>query len=260
MSALGTDVSLIPQSRLPRAMILKAIERAAAVTTVAGALRDGLIDLGADPAKLTVVEHGVDLDLFRPPADRAAVRAHMALAGPTLLSVGHLIDRKGHDFAIRATAMLPGATLMIAGDGPREGALRALAKAQGVDDRVRFLGHVDQQRLPDLYGAADATLSCSDREGIANVLLESLACGTPLVATPVWGSPEVVRVPEAGLLVAERTDAAIAEGAKRLLAALPDRAATRTYAQRYDWSATGRQHRAILAAAVADHRRLRAEI
>jgi glycosyltransferase involved in cell wall biosynthesis len=256
-SALGTDVSLIPDWRLPRAMILGAIERMAAVTTVCGALRDGLIELGADPAKLTVVEHGVDLDLFRPPADRDALRREMGLAGPTLLSVGHLIDRKGHDFAIRAVARLPGVTLLIAGDGPRDAALRALASEQGVADRVRFLGHVDQHRLPALYGAADATLSCSDREGIANVLLESLACGTPLVATPVWGSPEVVRVPEAGLLVAERSDRAISEGAAQLLAKLPDRAATRSYGERYDWVETGRQHRVILAAAVAAHRSAR---
>jgi glycosyltransferase involved in cell wall biosynthesis len=254
MSALGTDVSLIPQARLPRAMILKAVERAAHVTTVCAALRDGLIDLGAAPGKVSVVEHGVDLDLFRPPADRAALRASMGIAAPTLLSVGHLIDRKGHDFAIRAVARLPGVQLVIAGDGPRDAALRALARAQGVEDRVRFLGHVDQHRLPALYGAADATLSCSDREGIANVLLESLACGTPLVATRVWGSPEVIRVPEAGLLVDARTDEAIAQGAARLLADLPDRAATRAFGERYDWAETGRQHRAILAHAMAGHR------
>jgi teichuronic acid biosynthesis glycosyltransferase TuaC len=100
----------------------------------------------------------------------------------------------------------------------------------------------------------DLTVSCSDREGIANVLLESLACGTPLVATPVWGSPEVVRVPEAGLLVADRSDGAIAQGIAALLATLPDRTKTRRYGERYDWSETGRQHRALLERAVAAHR------
>lgn len=252
-SALGTDVSTIPAWRLPRAMILAAVKRMAHVTTVCAALRTELVALGADPGKVTVVEHGVDLDLFRPPAARPGLRREMGLAGPTLLIVGHLIDRKGQHFAIRALARLPDVTLMIAGDGPSEAALRALAKQLGVADRVRFLGHVDQHQLPALYGAADATLSCSDREGIANVLLESLACGTPLVATPVWGSPEVVRVPEAGLLVAERSEEAIAEGAARLLANLPDRAATRRFGERYDWAETGRQHRAILAEAVASH-------
>ncbi len=250
MSALGTDVSLIPQHRAERRMILGAVERAAAVTTVCGALRDELLALGAAPDKVSVVEHGVDLVLFRPPADRAALRRSLALDGPTILSVGHLIDRKGHDLAIRAVASLPGVLLMIAGDGPRDAALRALAAELGVGDRVRFLGHVDQQQLPDLYGAVDIAVNCADREGIANVLLEALACGTPLVATPVWGSPEVVKVPEAGLLSADRSAGAIRDAIVRLLGAMPDRAATRTYAERYDWRETGRQHRALLTAAV----------
>jgi teichuronic acid biosynthesis glycosyltransferase TuaC len=254
MSALGTDVSLIPTWRAERAMILGAIERSAATTTVAAALRDALIGMGASPAKLTVVEHGVDLELFRPPADRAATRAALGLTGPTVLSVGHLINRKGHDFAIRAVAGLPHVTLLIAGDGPREGMLRDLAASLGIADRVRFLGHVDQHQLPDLYGAADLTASCSDREGIANVLLESLACGTPLVATRVWGSPEVVRVPEAGLLVDERSDVAIRDGMARLLAHLPDREATRRFGERYNWNETGRLHRALLGQAIAAHR------
>lgn len=254
MSALGTDVSLIPDWRPSRAMILKAVERSGATTAVCRALVDRLEDLGARADGLHVVEHGVDLDLFHPPANRASARAALGLTGPTVVSVGHLIDRKGHDFAIRAVAGLPGVTLMIAGDGPREGALRDLVASLGIGDRVRFLGHVDQHRLPALYGAADVTASCSDREGIANVLLESLACGTPLVATPVWGSPEVVRVPEAGLLVAERSVEAIREGLATLLADLPDRAATRAYGERYNWNETGRQHRALLEAAVAGYR------
>jgi teichuronic acid biosynthesis glycosyltransferase TuaC len=253
MSALGTDVSLIPHYRRERAMILDAIESAGAVTTVAAALRDELLALGADAAKVSVVEHGVDLKLFSPPADRVGLRRKLGIAAPTILSVGHLIDRKGHDFAIRALADLPDVRLMIAGDGPREASLRALANTLGVAGRVDFLGHVDQERLPDLYGAADLTASCSDREGIANVLLESLACGTPLVATPVWGSPEVVKVPEAGLLVADRSDGAIRDGIARLLADLPDRAATRTYGERYNWHETGRQHRALLDRVVNDH-------
>ena len=90
---------------------------------------------------------------------------------------------------------------------------------------------------------------------MANVLLESLARGTPVVATPVWGLPEVVRVPEAGLLVDVRTAEAIGRGLRRLLANPPARAATRRYGERYDWHETGRRHRATLSEAVAGHRR-----
>ncbi len=260
MSALGTDVSLIPHWWLQKKMILDAVEASAATTCVAAALRTALVEIGASPGKVCVVEHGVDLDLFRPPVDREAVRAKLGFDGPTVISVGHLIDRKGHDFAIRAIATLSDVRLVIAGDGPRDADLRALVEKLGVSDRVRFLGHVDQHELPDLYGAADVTASCSDREGIANVLLESLACGTPLVATPVWGSPEVVRVPEAGVLVADRSDVAIADGIARVLADRPDRAATRRYGERYNWNETGRQHRALLAQAIEGHRGKRTEL
>ena len=255
LSALGSDVSLIAQARAERAMILAATARAAAVTAVCGALRDELIALGADADKVCVIEHGVDLALFRPPADRSAVRARLAMTAPTVLIVGHLIDLKGQDLAIRAIATLPGVRLTIVGHGPKEAAYRALATRLGVADRVDFLGHVDQPRLAELYGAADVVANCSAREGIANVLLEALACGTPLVATPVWGSPEVVRVREAGMLTRDRSVEAIAEGIATVLADPPDRAATRAYAERYDWRETGRQHHAVLAAAVAGYRR-----
>ena len=144
--------------------------------------------------------------------------------------------------------------LLVVGHGPNEAALRTLAAELEVSDRVRFLGHVDQGRLGELYGAADIVANCSEREGIANVLLEALACGTPLVATPVWGSPEVVKVPEAGVLTRDRSVDAIAAGIAAVLRDPPDRAATRAYAERYDWSETGRQHRAVLAEAVAGYK------
>ena len=251
MTALGSDVSLIAQAPRERAMIVAATRGAAMTTTVCGALRDELIAVGAAADGVEVVEHGVDLALFRPPSDRAALRRATGMTAPTVLLVGHLIELKGQHLAIRAIATLPGVRLMLAGHGPDEAALRALAVSEGVADRVDFLGHVDQPRLADLYGAADIVANCSSREGIANVLLEALACGTPLVATPVWGSPEVVKVPEAGLLTRDRSIGAIGDAIAALLADLPDRAATRAYAERYDWRETGRRHRAVLAAAVA---------
>ncbi len=254
LTALGSDVTLIAHRRAERAMILGACERADAVTAVCGALRDELIAIGVDPAKTHVIEHGVDLALFRPPTDRAALRAGLGINAPTVLIAGHLIDLKGQALAIRAIGRLPGVRLMIAGHGPNAAAYRALAVAEGVADRVDFLGHVDQLRLAQLYGAVDIVANCSEREGMSNVLLEALACGTPLVATPVWGSPDVVTVPEAGVLTDDRSVAAIARAIAGLLADLPDRASTRAYAERYDWHETGRQHRALLAAAIAGHR------
>jgi glycosyltransferase involved in cell wall biosynthesis len=80
-------------------------------------------------------------------------------------------------------------------------------------------------------------LLASSREGLPNVVLEALACGTPVVATAVWGTPEVV-TPEAGRLVNERTPAAIAGALCALLADPPPRAAVRAYAERFAWGPT----------------------
>ena len=78
----------------------------------------------------------------------------------------------------------------------------------------------------------------SSREGWANVLLESMACGTPVVAANIWGTPEVVRTPDAGVIYEPNTPGALADGVRRLFAALPDRAATRAYAEPFSWDET----------------------
>ena len=242
LTAFGSDVSQIPAYALPRRALLWAARQAPLMTVVCQALKDELVRLGVPAARMRVILHGVDLHLFRPPADRAALRDGLGMTGPTLLSVGHLIDRKGHDTAIRAMSDLPGHTLLIVGDGPREAALRQLACDLGLGERVRFLGHVDQPRLPALMGAADVLVNCSDREGIANVLIEAMACGTPVAATAVWGSPEAVTTSAAGVLLRERSAAALVDGIRALQATPPDRAATRRHAETFTWERTAAEH------------------
>jgi len=133
---------------------------------------------------------------------------------------------------------LPGLDLMIVGRGPEEQALRRLAEQLGVAGRVRFCGGVAQEDLHRYYSAAEILVLASDREGWPNVLLEAMACGTPVAATNVWGSPEVVREPAAGRLIPERTPTAIAETVRALAAAAPDRGATRRYAEQFNWEST----------------------
>jgi glycosyltransferase involved in cell wall biosynthesis len=242
LTGFGSDVSQIPAYALPRRALLWAVRQAPLTTVVCQALKDELVRLGVPGSRVRVILHGVDLGLFRPPADRVALRDSLGLIGPTLISVGHLIDRKGHDFAIRAMPDLPDHILLIVGDGPRGGALQRLARELGLGDRVRFLGHVDQGRLPALMGAADVLVNCSDREGIANVLIEAMACGTPVAATAVWGSPEAVTTPAAGLLLRERSAAALVEGVRSLRANPPDCAATRRHAETFTWERTAAEH------------------
>jgi glycosyltransferase involved in cell wall biosynthesis len=183
------------------------------------------------------LRNGVDLDLFRP-LNRGDARRHWAVDGRTIVSVGWLIERKGHHLAIEAMKSLPDTTLLIAGEGEERGRLERQIAKFGLSGRVRLLGEVAHEDLPSLYSAADALVLASSREGWANVLLEAMACGTPVVATDVWGTAEIVAGPEAGVLISERSGVAIAEGLRKLLANLPDRTATRNYAERFSWDMT----------------------
>lgn len=242
ITARGTDLNLIPQYALPRRMIEWAARRAAGSIGVCSALMEVLKSWGHDPARLHVLRNGVDLERFRP-LPQVTMRAELGVTGaPLLLSVGHLIERKGHHVAIEALAALrarhPQARLVIIGEGEERAALMALAQRLDVAGQVQLTGALPNTELLKWYSAADALLLCSSREGWANVLLESMACGTPVVATSIWGTPEVVASPAAGRLVAERNGPAFAAAVEALLAAGVDRAATRRYAEGFSWQAT----------------------
>jgi glycosyltransferase involved in cell wall biosynthesis len=238
VTARGSDVTQLPAYAIPRHLIRGAIARSAAMITVSAALKDALVALGAPPAKVTVLRNGVDTALFRPPADRDAARQTLGLTRKTLISVGLLIDRKGHHHTIEAMTKLPEFDLVIAGEGPERGRLTALIERLGLTERVRLLGARPHAELPMLYGAADASVLASSREGWANVLLESMACGTPVVASNIPGNPEVVRTRAAGVIMPENTPDGIAAGVRTLFDPPPDRAATRRYAEPFSWDET----------------------
>ncbi len=101
-----------------------------------------------------------------------------------------------------------------------------------------LLGARPHAELPALYGAADILVLASSREGWANVLLEAMACGTPVVASNIPGNPEVVRDPAAGVITETNTPAGIAAAVRRLHAILPKREMTRAYAEQFSWDAT----------------------
>lgn len=241
ITARGTDLNLIPRHALPRRMIRWAAAQASGLVTVCQALKDRLGELGVAEDRITVLRNGVDLDQFRPLArDQARQGLGEPGTGLLILSVGQLIERKGHHLIMDALAQLPGARLLIAGDGPDEAKLRAQANRLRIADRVRFLGRVAHERLQALYSAADVLVLASSREGWANVLLEAMACGTPVCATAIWGTPEVVNAPAAGRLITERTATGIATTVTALLADPPTRAATRSHAEQFSWAEIGR--------------------
>jgi glycosyltransferase involved in cell wall biosynthesis len=237
VTARGTDINLIAEHRLPRRMIRWAARHAAAVIAVSRALKEKLVALGTDAERVHVLRNGVDTDLFKP-LERERVRRELSMQPRTLLSVGNLLAFKGHGIAIEALALLPECQLVIAGDGPERGAFEALARRCGVAERVRFVGSLSQEELHRYYAGADALVLASSREGWPNVLLEAMACGTPVIATDVGGVSEIVTAPEAGIVLDERSAAALARGARRLFGQYPDRNATRAFAKKFGWADT----------------------
>jgi teichuronic acid biosynthesis glycosyltransferase TuaC len=240
ITARGSDISLIPQYRLPRTMIRWAADNAHGVITVCNALKTEMVQLGVSADKITPLRNGVDLALFHPASadERQAIRQAAGIDGFTIVTVGHLVPVKGHDLVIGALPLMPDVNLLIIGNGMERERLQALADSLHVSHRVKFLGALPQAELVRYYNAADALVLASSREGWANVLLESMACGTPVVASNVWGTPEVVASPDAGRLLRERSESGIAEAIGMLRENYPDRAATRRYAERFSWEDT----------------------
>jgi glycosyltransferase involved in cell wall biosynthesis len=252
ITARGSDINVIARFAGPRRQILWAASRAAANIAVSRALKDAMVQVGVPSARIEVLRNGVDLRMFRP-ANRAAPRQLLGIAGPILMSVGNLVTAKGHDLVVRALIELPGVALVVVGAGPERAELEKLARRVGVGDRVQFLGERPHGELAELYSAADVLVLASASEGWPNVLLEAMACGTPVVASDVGGVAEIVAAPEAGRILHERTPAAIAAAVKALLAAPPSREATRSYAEKYSWDETTKGQIELFTKIVAAH-------
>lgn len=221
IKARGADIQHWGHQRATAAQIRKAGRRASGLLAVSQGLIDDTAALGIPREKISLHRTGLDADLFRP-YDRRMCRDQLGLPRdrPVLATVGALIPRKGQRYVIEALSRLPDAILLIAGKGQDESSLRDLAKAMGVASRVRFLGPVPHAELPILLNAADVLVLPSSSEGLANAWVEALACGTPVVTTPIPGAQELITDPAWGRLV-PRDGAAIAAAVSAILAAPP---------------------------------------
>lgn len=246
VTARGSDLNLIADFALPRRMIQWASGRASASIGVSSALVTRLAELGAAPSRLHVMRNGVDLERFEPiPQNLARRELGLPEGGRLLLSVGHLVELKGHHLAIDALSLLPDCHLAIVGEGVERSALEARVRSAGLGDRVLFAGARPNEELSRWYSAADALILASSREGWANVLLESLACGTPVVASRIGGTPEVITDEIAGELFFPRETSALVAAVRKVLDRQCDRAQVRRYAEAFSWDETTRAQLAL---------------
>jgi glycosyltransferase involved in cell wall biosynthesis len=169
------------------------------------------------------------------------------------LAVGNLVELKGVHVTLSALARISDAVLLVAGDGPEASRLRRLASELGVEARVRFLGNVPRADLLEYYNVADALFLASSREGMPNVVLESLACGTPVVAAPFAGAAELINASEAGEIAKARTAEGMLAAWHELWNRKPDRAATRRFAESLGWGPVVEAQYALYANVLAAH-------
>lgn len=202
-----------------------------------------------------LVPNGVELETFAL-RDRAASRAELGLAasGVLVLVVGHLIERKDPLLALEVFARarpgwVAGATCAFFGRGPLAGALERAVRARGLGADVLRRGEVAPAELARWYGAADALLLTSHREGRPNVVLEALASGRPVVATAVGGTPELLGPFRARMLVEGFDPEALAERLRDVVADPPAPDALRSAVAHLSWDACAAALEACLARA-----------
>lgn len=221
------------------------LKRAAGILAVSDQLvRDVACPLGVLPGKVSVIGNGIDLDKFQP-RDRLSARRRLQLApdARVLIGVGNLIELKGFQRVIpllpRLRERFPALQYLIVGSSAQQESLlpslKRLAETHGVADVVRFCGPQPQTELAWFYSAADLFVLATAYEGWANVLLEALACGLPVVTTQVGGNPQVIASPEVGTLVDFWAPEAFSRAVAAALERDWDRQHLRDYAATHAW-------------------------
>jgi teichuronic acid biosynthesis glycosyltransferase TuaC len=243
----GHDINVLPNMPIRGRMVRWVLRRASRVMAVAESLRSEAAKLVPLDDRSQTIPNGVDTTIFQPiPKEEAKEKLGLKHDTRYILSVGHLIERKGHHLLVEALAQAHQTTgaqieLLIVGAASLEGDYSSFLQTKitqlGMENFVHLVGEKSQEELGLWYSASEMLCLASSMEGWANVLLESLACARPVLATRVWGTPEVITENQ-GILV-ERSASALAKGLCQMLSMKWDAAALRKYAQRFSWEKAG---------------------
>jgi glycosyltransferase involved in cell wall biosynthesis len=236
ISARGSDINLIGSIGFARRRMIEVAEQSCALIAVSAALARAMAAMGMPTERLHVLRNGVDMELFAPVAKRVA-REWLGLdvESTWIAAVSNLVPEKGLDVLIDAVSILPAIRLLIVGSGRLGNALRRRAE-EVAPGRVMWRDDMPQADLRYAYSAADVLALPSLREGWPNVLLEAIACGTPVVAADVGGVPEILGLPDApGRRVASREARDWAAALKEMAHAAMALSRVRNYAAAFAW-------------------------
>lgn len=230
----GSDINLHGKIPARAKQIVSASKKATGILSVSQALADEMVNIGVNKEKIHVVYNGVDHQKFRIINDESdnAVNGY-------ILYVGNLKKEKGVMELLSGFAVIhkkyPGLKLLYAGPGNMSVPIRNQAKLMALSDKIELLGSVNHDQLPALISQARVLALPSYNEGVPNVVLEAMACGTPVLVSDVGGIPEVVDEHICGKIIAAKSDIAVAEGLDAILSTSWNREMIQQHSQQFSW-------------------------
>jgi glycosyltransferase involved in cell wall biosynthesis len=231
VSLHGSDVTMAERP-LFKSFAKKVLKNASWISACSEDLRHRVINLGADPAKVTTIPYGVDVEKFKPDTRRKAkcrelIRLKYRRGQKVILAVGRLVEKKGFTYLLDAMKIVLSKTdkalLVIAGDGDLKSELSSKTHRLGISTHVYFPGNIERDDLPLYFSGCEIMVVPSVRDkygnidGLPNVLMEGLASGRALVASDIAGIPNVIFDGENGLLTEPENPESIAGALLRLL-------------------------------------------
>lgn len=218
--ALGCDINEYSKYWSRKIQIAKALMNSDRVVVKSRDLATKSQQLGADPENIHTIMNGVDKDKFYP-RDMSDMRAELGLDadGKYLLFVGNLQVEKGLIYLLTAVAKIKDYPfkLLVVGDGPQSSQMKEVAIKLGISAKVEFLGAINHPDVPRYLSAVDALCLSSLREGCPNIVLESLSCGTPVLASNVGAVPDMITSADKGIIIEAENAQQIADNIPSVL-------------------------------------------
>lgn len=235
----GTDATLYPTYPLIRPMLRWTYRQSSGIVAVSESLKQAILALGIPPERVRTIANGIDVERFAP-LDRGEARRRLGIpeSVPVIVSVGNLNELKSQHLLISAMLLLsrryPTLRLYLIGEGPRRTHLQKQIDDGHMKSQITLVGRIGNEDLGTWFSAADMSCLVSSREGWPNVVTESLACGTPVVAARIGGILEIMTSAEQGVFV-ERNPDSVARGIETALGKTWDRLAISEQARKRTW-------------------------
>ncbi|OGJ49258.1 hypothetical protein A2335_01755 [Candidatus Peregrinibacteria bacterium RIFOXYB2_FULL_32_7] len=253
IGALGSDINLNMKFSIRRKLIAYAMNKCQNVLAVSSGLKGKMIEMGVDTDKIHVIYNGVDKELFQP-LDKVQCRKELGLPldKKIILHIGNHVHVKGVDILIEAVAGLSGEyCVVMVGDGNLTSQLKEKVSSGKYRVNVLFPGRISHNEIPVWINAADIFCLPSRNEGHPNVIMEALACGTPVVASKVGGIPEVINSEDLGILVEPENVEALYQGISSSFKRKWDRDVMCKRVEGFSWKDNAEKLKEILKEAVS---------